>query len=192
MLSIDKASGKAVWLVKREKRVSWATPALVGESLFISSNGLLEEFNFPTGKRLWFVGDLTGNTVASATVSGDLVIMGSSSKGNCMAIRRGGSGDVTQTHVVWKAEEATSSFGSPLVYDDHVYFVSRAGVLSCLELGTGKQKWDRRLGASCWASPLAAGDHIYFFTKEGKTVVLKSGGDPKLIQLNKLSKDVTD
>ena len=191
LLSFDKASGKAVWSVKREKRVSWATPTLVGESLFISSNGLLEEFNFPTGKRLWFVGDLTGNTVASATVSGDLVIMGSSSKGNCMAIRRGGSGDVTQTHVVWKAEEATSSFGSPLVHDEHVYFVSRAGILSCLELGTGKQKWDRRLGASCWASPLAAGDHIYFFTKEGKTVVLKSGGVPKVVAENELSIDGT-
>ena len=191
LLCFDKLNGKAVWSVKREKRVSWATPTLVGDSLFISSNGLLEEFDFTTGKQLWFVGDLTGNTVASATVSGDLVIVGSSAKGNCIAVRRGGSGDVTETHVAWKAQEATSSFGSPLIHEGHVYFVSRAGILSCLDLKTGEQKWDRRLGASCWASPLAAAGNIYFFDKAGKTLVIKSGGSQTVVAQNDLSIDGT-
>ena len=65
--------------------MAWATPALVDNALLISSNGLLEEIDFDTGKRRWFVDELTGNRVASATVADDLVIIGSSAKGNCLA-----------------------------------------------------------------------------------------------------------
>ena len=191
LLCMEKATGKTVWAVKREKRVSWATPTLSGNDLFISSNGVLEEFDFTSGKRRWFVGGLTGNTVASATVSGELVIVGSSAKGNCIAVRRGGAGDVTKTHVEWKAKEATSSFGSPLVHEGHVYFVSKAGILSCVNLKSGKQKWDRRLSASCWASPVAAEGRIYFFDKEGRTLVLKVGGEQIIIAENELSVEGT-
>ena len=191
LLCMEKKTGKTAWAVKREKRVSWATPTLSGNDLLISSNGVLEEFDFTSGKRRWFVGDLTGNTVASATVSGKWVIVGSSVKGNCIAVRRGGTGDVAQTHVVWKAKEATSSFGSPLVHEGHVYFVSKAGILSCVNLKSGKQKWDRRLSASCWASPVAAEGRIYFFDKQGGTLVLKSGGEQTIIAENELSVEGT-
>ena len=94
---------------------------------------------------------------------------------------------MTETHVAWKAQEATSSFGSPLIHEGHVYFVSRAGILSCLDLKTGEQKWDRRLGASCWASPLAAAGNIYFFDKAGKTLVIESGGSQRVVAQNDLS-----
>ena len=187
LLCLDKQTGKTLWANRRDKRVSWATPALVDNALLISSNGLLEEIDFDTGKRRWFVDGLTGNTVASATVADDLVITGSSAKGNCLAVRRGGSGNVAESHVVWKATEATSSFGSPLVYDGYVYFVSRAGVLNCVDLKSGEQKWDQRLGASCWASPIAAEGRIYFFNKEGSTVVLPAGGHKEPMTKNTLT-----
>ena len=90
--------------------------------------------------------------------------------------------------------------GMPFVFDQpnldnpdegHVYFVSRAGILSCLDLKTGEQKWDRRLGASCWASPLAAAGKIYFFDKAGKTLVIKSGGSQTVVAQNDLSVEGT-
>lgn len=187
LLCLRKADGKNIWAIRREKRVSWSTPTLVGEALLVSSNGMLEEFDFRTGKRRWHVDGLTGNTVASATAAGNLVIVGSSAKGQCLAVRRGGSGDVTETHIAWRAMEATSSFSSPLVDGGHAYFVSRAGILNCIDLATGKKQWDRRLGASCWASPIAAGDLLYFFNKAGQTTVLKAGGRQEVVAENKLT-----
>ena len=72
-----------------------------------------------------------------------------------------------------------------------MYFVSKAGILSCVNLKSGKQKWDRRLSASCWASPVAAEGRIYFFDKQGGTLVLKSGGEQTIIAENELSVEGT-
>ena len=154
LLCLDKQTGKTLWANRRDKRVSWTTPALAGDALLLSSNGVLEEIDFATGKRRWFIDELTGNTVASATVAGDLVIIGSSAKGHCLAVRRGGLGNVAESHVAWKAAEATSSFGSPLVYGGHVYFVSRAGLLSCVNLKTGEQKCRSQLEVAGFAIAL--------------------------------------
>ena len=187
LLCLDKQNGRTIWAKQREKRVSWSTPVLIDDALLISSNGVLEEIDFATGEQRWYVDGLTGNTVASASVTQNLVIIGSSAKGNCVAVRRGGKGNVGETHIVWKSAKATSSFGSPLAHANHVYFVSRAGILSCVDSGTGQTKWDRRLGASCWASPLAAGERIYFFDKDGSTLVLQSGGSQEALAENKLS-----
>ena len=68
-------------------------------------------------------------------------------------------------------EEATSSFGSPLAHAGYVYYVSKAGILNCVDLKTGELKWDRRLGDSCWASPVAAEGRLYFF---GKVYIINS------------------
>jgi outer membrane protein assembly factor BamB len=186
LLCFDKRTGKTVWEVKRDKRVSWATPTVTDESLFISSNGILEEFDPETGKRRWFVDELTGNTVASPTVLDNHVYVGSSAKGHSIAVRLGGKGNVTGSHVIWRAADATSSFGSPLVYRNWVYYVSKAGILSCVDRSNGKTLWDRRLSDSTWASSVAADGKLYFFCKDGNTLVMKADGGQTVVAENNL------
>ena len=89
--------------------------------------------------------------------------------------------------MAWVADDATSSFGSPLIADDFLYLVNRAGVATCHDLANGKKRWDLRLPGTCWASPLHAPERIYFFTKEGETVVLKDDGSKEILAQNKLS-----
>jgi outer membrane protein assembly factor BamB len=181
LLCVDKETGENVWKKDREPRVSWSTPLYVdheGEGqVVISSNGVVEGYRLADGERLWWVEGVEGNTVASPTSDGSgLVVMGSSDPMNSLAVRLGGSGDVTETHLAWRAESVTSSFGSPLIHGEVVYFVNRAGALQATSLSDGSLLWERRLPGSCWASPLAAGGRLYFFCKEGQTVVL-DGGD---------------
>jgi outer membrane protein assembly factor BamB len=105
-----------------------------------------------------------------------------------MAIRLGGSGDVTATHIAWRPTDATAYFSSPLVHRGLVYFISKVGVVYCLDLATGREVWRQRLGVGeCWASPLAVGDRIYIFSNEGKTFVIRAGQKYEQLAENSIS-----
>ena len=205
-LALDKATGATRWKTDRAKKVSWSSPIVSqgilspddaspddaspdegGERVFISSSGTCEALDAATGKQLWIVNGLEGNTVPSASVSKDLVIVGSKDKGATLAIRRGGTGDVTDTHIAWRSQDATATFSSPLVYQGHVYSVSRAGVAYCLDAKDGGTIWKNRIGDSCWTSPLGAAGRIYFFGKGGKTTVVAAGPEWKVLAENNLS-----
>lgn len=189
LIALDKKTGKTLWKTDRKPRVSWSSPIVVdsprGQKIFLSSNGSVEAYS-AKGERIWEVAGLERNTVASPTVTEDLVIVGSSQVGNNLAIKRGGSGDVTQSHIAWRNREATSSFGSPLVHQGRVYFVNRSGGVVCADLKTGTTLWKERLPGSCWASPVGAGDRIYFFTKDGTTTVMASADEKKTLAENPL------
>ena len=192
LLNLDKATGRSIWKVDRPERVSWSTPTLRvtqdKEILYISSNGVVECIDFKSGKMLWQKDGVEGNTVASPTLSKDLVIVGSSKPAQTMAFKSSVSSE-NGGEVIWVAEDATCSFGSPLATKKFVYLVNRAGVASCHELSNGKKLWNLRLPGSCWASPLHSPGRVYFFTKDGVTVVLKDDGSSLKIAENSLSID---
>ncbi len=191
LLAIDKQTGRNLWKTDRQAAMSWATPLITeykGQSqIIITASREVAAYETLTGAQLWSVKGLKGNATPSPSVSGDLVIIGSSDKGSNVAIRLGGAGDVTGTHVVWRAQEATANFSSPLIHRGRVYFVNKVGVAFCLDLQTGTEIWRERVGGECWATPLAAGDRIYFFTNEGVTTVMREGAKPELIARNVLS-----
>ena len=103
-----------------------------------------------------------------------------------MALKRFGDFQ-GKDRIAWIAEDATSSFGSPLATDLCVYFVNRAGVVLCNDLKTGKKLWHKRIQGSCWASPTLADDKIYFFVKEGGAAVFKSDGTNNVLAENTLT-----
>ena len=192
LLCLDRKSGKTVWKVAREPRVSWTTPLYLEHGdvaqVVISSNGVLEGYRFSDGKRLWWMENIKRNTVASPSSDGKIVVIGSSSPRQCLAVRLGGEGDIAKTHLAWRAESATSSFCSPLLHRGTAYFVNRAGTLQAQMMSDGSQRWEHRLPDGCWASPLAAGDRIYFFCKNGEALVLDARGDqPRVLAENEIS-----
>ncbi len=194
LLAIDKKTGKNTWKIDREKRVSWSSPIVANHAdkteILISSNGIVEAFDAADGKRLWHRDGLKGNTVASPTVTRDAIHIGASETSVNMAIRRSDPPDdkapLNDDRILWRAESASSSFASPLVFDNTVYYTSKAGIAYALDATTGKQKWLMRLGDSCWASPIGVKDRIYFFLTRGKTVVIKPGEEPQTIAENTL------
>lgn len=191
LLKINKTDGKNVWKIDREERVSWSTPTLgrgENERVYLSSNGVVEAFDFSTGEKIWGIQAVEGNTVASPTLTDNLVIIGSSKEGHCMAFNRRNL-TAAQKRVTWVAEDASSSFSSPLSTDRHVYFVNRAGVATCHDLRNGKKHWNLRLPGSCWASSIHGAGRIYFFTKDGITTVINDDGGNKILAENQLSID---
>lgn len=107
------------------------------------------------------------------------------------AIRIDGHGDVTGTHVAWRATRQVPTLSSPIMVGDELYWISDAGVACCVDARTGKLHWQERLGGRCLASPIYAAGRLYFFSEVGKTTVLKAGKQFARLAENRLEGSVT-
>ncbi len=110
------------------------------------------------------------------------ILMARMAKGEnvLVAVKPGGRGDISETHVAWKSTRGLPYVASPLLYQDRLYLVRDGGMFSCLDAKTGKPHYiQERLGAigSCYASPVAADGRIYVASQPGKLSVVKAGGD---------------
>ena len=74
---------------------------------------------------------------------------------------------------MWRSDSSPSDFSSPLVLDDIVIYINKAGVADALDRRTGASLWSERLGNPCWASPIHAEGRVYFFGNRGTTLVAK-------------------
>ena len=103
------------------------------------------------------------------------------------AIRGGGQGDVTKTHVAWHIDnKAPSNISSPLVSDGRVFLVKKGGISASFAAATGDTVWEKkrlRNFGNYYASPIAGDGKIYVTGENGFLVVLKDG--PKLEVLAK-------
>jgi outer membrane protein assembly factor BamB len=104
------------------------------------------------------------------------------------AIKGGGSGDVTKTHVLWNLKNrAPSNLASPIVVGKQLYVVKKGGLSSCFDTATGKTLWElKRIGnfGEYYASPVAAGGKIYVTGENGFVVVLAAGPKLKVLAKN--------
>jgi hypothetical protein len=97
-----------------------------------------------------------------------------------LAVKPGGRGDITATHVAWKFNRGLPYVPSPLYYDGRVYLVKDGGMMSSFNAKTGEPFYvQQRLETigSYYASPIAADGRIYLASLPGKLTVIKAGGD---------------
>lgn len=110
------------------------------------------------------------------------------------AIKGGGSGDVTKTHVLWNLDHKTpSNIASPLFYNNRLYLVKGGGMSSCYDAKDGLTLWERsRLGnfGDYYASPIAADGRVYFAGKNGFVVVLEDGPEMKVLGKNDIGEEI--
>jgi outer membrane protein assembly factor BamB len=171
----ETAGGRELWSVTGTQGNSTASPSIAGEYVVIgagdsSGGGPGSRGARPNeGERTAPFGAAGRRERPSAQTEGaDDSVRGS------LAIRLGGSGDVSGSHVVWKTGNVTTGYASPLVVGPRAYFVNRAGVVQCVDVPTGTILWQHRLPGQVWASPVANNGHLFFFCKEGQVVVLKN------------------
>jgi outer membrane protein assembly factor BamB len=109
-------------------------------------------------------------------------------KTNVMAVRTGGTGDVTKTHVVWQELRGVPEVPSPLAYRDRVWMIKTGGVLTCLAAADGKIVFQGRVGQAggYYASPVASGGRIYVASDYGAVTVLEAGDELKVLAHNQV------
>jgi len=110
-----------------------------------------------------------------------------------LAIRPGGKGDITRTHVAWKSTRSLPYVSSPLYYDGRLYTVKNGGLMSCYDAKTGKPFYqDERLdaGGDYYSSAVACGDRIFLASQKGTFVVLAAGDELKILSRNDLGEQL--
>jgi outer membrane protein assembly factor BamB len=114
--------------------------------------------------------------------------LSSMNKTNVMAVRTGGTGDVTKSNVVWQQGRGVPEVPSPLVYRDRVWMIKTGGVITCLSLSDGKVVFQGRVGEAggYYASPIASGGRIYVASDHGLVTVLEAGDKLNVLARNEL------
>lgn len=191
LVAVDRQSGEIVWRKARTNQPSYGSPVVAHvagyDQLILSGAGMVTSYNPTTGERLWFCNgpaQVIGNTVA--TDEQHVYASGGYPEKELLCIRADGSGDVTDTHVVWSTEENVSYVPSPLVHQGRLYTISDNGIATCYEAHTGKVLWRERLGGNFSASPLLAGGNIYAADERGKVYVLRASDQYGLLATNEL------
>jgi outer membrane protein assembly factor BamB len=200
LVAHDKRTGEEKWRVPRdtgaksEPADAYTTPLLYRQGgrleLIVFGGNVLDAYDPATGERLWQCRAFKGNRVISSpTIAGDTVYAVQGMKGPVVAVRAGGSGDVTDTHVRWKYAGPTPDSASPVVANGLVFLATNEGVSVCLDVQTGKEQWRQRMGGSFRASPLAAGNKVYFFGKGGVTTVVEVAREFRVIAESDLGEE---
>ena len=115
------------------------------------------------------------------------------SRNALFAVKLGGSGDVTDTHVLWRFEKSLPDVPSPLVYKDVVFLVKSGGIATSLDAQTGKVlKQARLMGAleDYYSSPIGVDDKVYIASEHGKVVVLRAAGNWEILAINEFDSDI--
>jgi outer membrane protein assembly factor BamB len=182
--ALDKVTGSILWKTPRNigfsKGFSFGTPLVVeikGQRQAICpASGAIISYDPANGKELWRVRHGNWSVVPRPVYAGGLIIAATGyEKGKVVAIDPTGTGDITDTHIKWTLDRGVPYNPSPVVVGDDVYFVADAGIISCVDVQTGKTHWTERVGGKFSASLLYADGKIYAQDEEGRSIVFKPG-----------------
>ena len=197
--AFDKRTGKILWKTERKASVGWGTPIVIRagdrDELIVSSQARVTAYDPANGKALWHCEGNLAEVIPTPVVGHGLVFCVSGRAGPTLAIRPGGSGDVTQTHLAWKQSKGASFVPSPLLYHDLLYQVNdMVSVATCYRATTGEVLWQGRLGEpkseGFSASPVGVDGKVFFTNDAGDTFVLKAGSKFELLRVNRLEAPV--
>lgn len=183
LLAVDKNTGKTIWRTSRAgARRAWPVPYVwsVGgrDEIVVSGSERVKSYDPKDGKELWTVHGLTTwVTPTPVSAHGLLYIAANGPGGNIiMAIKPGGRGDITATHVAWRYTRSAPYNSSPLVVGDYLFAVRNGGMVTCLDARTGAQQYLERLPArgDYYASPVCADGRIYFLSEDGEVTVVSA------------------
>jgi len=202
--ALDKTSGATVWQyyrpaelytdeIKGVYKKSYQTPVIVnigGTQQLVSNGALLVTGHDPrTGAEIWRARYRDDSTI-SRIVSGHGLLFvntgGSPNGTELWAIREGGVGDVTDSHVVWKMTKDAPHESSPVLVGDLLYTASERGMLICTEAKTGIPVWSEQKRGDYWSSLLATKDQVYCSERKGTTTVFATGHAYKELAVNTL------
>lgn len=208
--AVDARTGKEIWRVDRALRSGrmtsgWSTPFIwtnpLRSELVIIGQQHAVSYALDSGRELWRVGGLTGQSTPSPVAADGLLYLATGSQGEnnrpVVAVKPGASGDITlakgeeqNAFVAWFHPRASAYTSSPLVYRGRMYVVNDNGILTVFDAATGKEIYKARAGGSgntFSASPWASDGKVYLLSEDGHTFVIEAGD--KYVELARNSLD---
>ena len=207
--AVDAKTGEHLWRTEREIKApqgsGWSSPFIWTNEqrteLIVIGRSHAVSYSPETGKELWRMRGLTGQSTPSPVAADGLLFLATGSQGESnrpvFAVRPGASGDISlakgeeqNSYVAWFHPRASAYTSSPLVYRGRMYVVNDNGILTVFDSRTGKEIYKARAGGSgntFSASPWAADGKIYLLSEDGHTFVIEAGD--KYVELSKNNVD---
>ena len=202
LLRIDAQTGRTIWRVERptpaqvESPDSYVTPTLLsekGKDLIVLSGGDCVTAHEPAdGREVWRAYGLNPqnipfNRIVNSPVIGDGMVFAGSRSNPYLAVRTGGRGDVSQSHVAWTTPNGPD-VATPVTDGRYIYLVRENGTLFVHEMKTGAVVYGpQRLKPGTYtASPILADGKIYVTNEDGVTVVFRAGPTFELLAENQV------
>jgi outer membrane protein assembly factor BamB len=194
--AFDAKTGKTLWWTDRVETVGWGTPIVIRagdrDELIVSSQRHVYAYNPDTGAELWRIRGNTREVIPTPVVGHGFVFCSSGRAGPTFAIRPGGHGDVTDTHVAWSSPRGSPFVPSALIHGELLYLVNdMQSILTVFEAASGTPVYQERLGEprreGFSSSPVAVGNTLFFTNDDGETFVVEAGRTFTLRRINRLN-----
>ena len=210
VVALDKHTGRTVWRTQRsvdfqdlnpegkprldgDLRKGFSTPVIAtvdGRPQMISLGSMAcYGYDPRTGEEIWRVEYRGCHSGSPTPVLGEgmvYVCMGLP-RGELWAIRLGGRGVITDTHVAWKVTRDIPTRSSPVLVDGNIYMVGDDGLVSCIDAATGRHLWRHRLRGQFSSSPIYADGRIYLFAENGQITVFEHGPQYKALSESRIA-----
>jgi outer membrane protein assembly factor BamB len=212
LVALDKKTGEEKWRVeepggdfgeaKEGQRAvwigSWTTPTIIEESgqprLIMTFPKRVASLEPATGREVWTCRGLNPLVYTSPLYSDGIIVAMGGFSGSALAVKTGGTGDVTDTHRLWHHPKTKQRIGSGVIAGNHIYILNDPGVAECFELRTGKVVWEERLKgpakSDSWSSMVLSGQRIYIGNQGGDTFVLEASPAFKPLATNSLHEPI--
>ena len=210
LAAFDKATGELAWKQDRdlgaplEAAQSYTTPVVANvggeERIYVVGADHVTAHSAETGKELWRVGGLNPTqhkyfrSISSPTLIDGLLIAPYARGGSVTAVRLGGQGDVTESHVAWTTTKAGADVPTPTGKDGRIYFCRDGGEVVSLDAKSGEVLHRVALEknrAKYSSSPVLVGDNLYVTREDGKTFVLDTTDELEVVGANDIGGEQT-
>lgn len=197
--AFDALTGRQLWRTTRQASVGWGTAIAIRvgdhDEIIVNGEHTVHAYNPDDGRELWRCNGTTYEVIPTPVVGYGMVFCASGRAGPTLAIRPGGQGDVTRSHLVWRSPRGAPFVPSPILYGEYLYMVNdMASIVTCLEATTGRLMWQGRIGVAqregFSASPVAVDGKVFFTNDDGDTFVLRAGPHFELLHVNRLGENI--
>ena len=200
LLALNKQSGATTWTTTRDTSATTTSPMVACiegvPQVIVSSAGSVESYDVATGRRLWWIGNLIGNTAPVPFVSGNHILVGAMPPSSPQELFQSLQSNLAlrvelrernwHLQVSWGSNGRLSGIASPVAHGGYAYWTDRHGQLSCFAMRDGGEVFSEALDEPCDIAPLAASGRIYLFGKYGTTMVIDPGPKFTVLAKNKL------
>jgi outer membrane protein assembly factor BamB len=196
LVAVSVKDGSSVWKTARKARSSFTVPVLVDVNnqpqLIVSGTENLISYDPRTGKEIWRTEGVGGVSVHTPVVGHGMVF---ASTGyplkNVMAVRLNPAPG--EERVAWTYKKGTGYIPNAILYGDYLYFMTDAGLLTCVDAITGKIQYESKRfpkPGSFAGAPVAFDGKVLITSQDGDTYVLKAGPEHEILGTNSLGEGV--
>ena len=195
IIGFNKMTGQQIWKTVRPDARGWSTPVLIEANgraeLVVNGHHGVRAYNPTTGEELWFCESFSGRGTPTVTLVDGMLHVVSGLRGDTYAVKPGGNGNVTKSHMAWHLPRNCSrDLPAPIALNGQSLVMDmRRATLTSYDVKSGVENWRSRVadaastGQFC-ATPVAWNDTAFFVAESGVTYAVQAGENMKVVSKN--------